>query len=72
MMRLEDGPPKQCGAKHPRYNDVFCVRYGECWGGMTHMGITTNPNRLPHEQRRFVYWGGASMRMDIAEAIARG
>lgn len=61
---VTDGPPKECGAKHPRYEGVTCVRIGKCWGGSPHMGIVTNPNRLPDEQRRFVYWGGASMEMD--------
>lgn len=60
---LDDGLPQPCGAIHPTYG-VTCVRYGRCWGGTLHMGIITNPRRLPDEQRKFVYWGGASMEAD--------
>ena len=61
---ISDEPPKECGARHPRYKSVTCVRIGECANWMPHMGIVTNPNRLPDEQRKFVYWGGRSMEQD--------
>lgn len=64
-MKVEsEGPPKECGAEHPKYNGVSCVRFGECRGITPHMGILSNPRKSPDEQRRFVYWGGASMEMD--------
>ena len=64
MTTNEDGPPQTCSAEHPRYKGVTCVRIGECWGPMAHVGILSNPRKLPDEQRKFVYWGGASMEMD--------
>jgi hypothetical protein len=64
MSRVEDGPPKPCGAKHPRYEGVTCERIGACWGGSPHMGVITDPRKTHGEQRRFVYWGGASERID--------
>lgn len=64
MMNEDDGPPKECGAQHPRYKGVTCVRIGKCWGGTAHMGISHNPGRPPDEQRKLVYWGGRSEEMD--------
>lgn len=64
VISVDDGPPEECGAKHPQYTGVTCVRIGQCRGGTAHMGIVTKSRRLPDEQRKFVYWGGASMEMD--------
>jgi hypothetical protein len=64
MKPESEGPPKACGAEHPRYKGVTCVRIGQCWAGTPHMGIISNPRRSPDEQRRFIYWGGASLEMN--------
>jgi hypothetical protein len=49
IARVEDGPPKPCGAQHPKYKNVTCGRTGKCFDGH-HIGIVQDK----HERRTWI------------------